>query len=49
VKDNLEDRLRQLVCSGGLDLRAAQHDISSDWIAAYKKYFHSDTPIETAR
>ncbi len=46
VKDALEDRLHDLVCDGSLDLAAAQHDISSDWIAAYKKYFHTDTPLE---
>jgi anti-sigma factor RsiW len=48
VKDALEGRLRQLVCDGSLDLVAAQHDISSDWIAAYKKYFRTDRPLETA-
>jgi hypothetical protein len=48
VKDALEDRLHDLVCHGDLDLIAAQQDISSDWIAAYKKYFHTDRPIETA-
>jgi hypothetical protein len=48
VKDALEDRLHELVCAGSLDLVAAQHDISSDWIAAYKKYFHTDKPMETA-
>jgi anti-sigma factor RsiW len=48
VKDALEDRLHDLVCAGSLDLVAAQHDISSDWIAAYKKYFHTDRPLETA-
>jgi hypothetical protein len=47
VKDALEDRLRDLVCEGSLDLVAAQHDISSDWIAAYMKYFHTDKPLET--
>jgi hypothetical protein len=47
VKDALEDRLRDLVCSGNLELVAAQHDISSDWIAAYKKYFHTDKPLDT--
>jgi hypothetical protein len=45
VKDALEERLHQLVCSGNLDLRTAQHDISVDWIAAYKKYFHTETPL----
>jgi anti-sigma factor RsiW len=48
VKDALEDRLRDLVCNGTLDLVAAQHDISSDWIAAYKKYFHTDMPLEAS-
>ena len=38
VKDELEDRLRDLVCGGRLDLAEAQHAISTDWIAAYKKY-----------
>jgi hypothetical protein len=45
VKDALEDRLHQLVCSGALDLATAQRDISKDWIAAYKYYFHTDKPI----
>jgi hypothetical protein len=45
VKDALEERLHRLVCSGNLDLRTAQRDIATDWIAAYKKYFHSDSPI----
>jgi hypothetical protein len=38
VKDKLEQRLHQLVCSGKLDLSTAQHDIAVDWIGAYKKY-----------
>jgi hypothetical protein len=46
VKDALEDKLHDLVCEGNLDLIAAQHDLSSDWIAAYKKYFHTDEPLE---
>jgi hypothetical protein len=44
VKDTLEDYLREQVCSGRLDLATAQRDISSDWIAAYRKYFHTDKP-----
>jgi len=44
VKDELEDRLYEMVCNGELDLRTAQQDISSDWILAYKKYFHTDRP-----
>jgi hypothetical protein len=47
VKDALEDRLHQLVCAGYLDLSTAQRDIATDWIAAYKKYFHTDRPLKT--
>jgi hypothetical protein len=46
VKDALEDRLRDLVCGGALDLSEAQREIAADWIAAYKKYFHTDRPLE---
>jgi hypothetical protein len=45
VKDALEDRLRDMVCDGSLDLREAQQEIAADWIAAYKKYFHTDKPL----
>jgi hypothetical protein len=45
VKDELEDRLHEMVCNGQLGLGAAQHDISADWILAYKKYFHTDRPL----
>jgi hypothetical protein len=45
VKDELEDRLRQMVCDGQLDLATAQRDISADWIQAYKKYFHTERPL----
>jgi len=44
VKDELEERLHGLVCSGQVDLATAQSDIARDWIGAYKKYFHSDLP-----
>jgi hypothetical protein len=47
VKDELEERLHQMVCSGDLDLPTAQREIASDWIAAYKKYFHTDTPLQS--
>jgi hypothetical protein len=45
VKDDLEEHLHEMVCSGKLDLSTAQHDIATDWIAAYKKYFHTDRPL----
>jgi hypothetical protein len=45
VKDQLENRLRDMVCHGEIDLPTAQHDIATDWIVAYKKYFHTDRPL----
>ena len=45
VKDQLENRLHELVCDGEVDLPTAQHDIASNWIAAYRKYFHTDRPL----
>lgn len=45
VKDALEERLHEMVCSGQLDLHTAQHDIATDWIGAYKKYFHTNKPL----
>jgi hypothetical protein len=45
VKDALEELLHQRVCAGKLDISTAQRDISTDWIAAYKKYFHTDRPL----
>ena len=38
VKDVLENRLHVLVCSGQLDLKAAQDAIATNWIEAYRKY-----------
>jgi hypothetical protein len=34
-----------MVCDGSIDLTEAQREIAANWIAAYKKYFHTDTPI----
>ncbi len=45
VKDELEDHLHNLVCGGKLDLATAQRDMASNWILAYKKYFHADQPL----
>ena len=47
AKDALEMHLHGMVCTGQLDLQAAQQDLSSDWIAAYKKYFHTQRPVST--
>jgi hypothetical protein len=49
VKDALEDRLRDMVCDGQLDLHVAQREIASNWIEAYKKYFHTDRPLLESR
>ncbi len=49
VKDRLEDRLRGMVCDGSLDLTEAQREIASNWIAAYKKYFHTNQPLTDSR
>jgi len=46
VKDELEDRLRDMVCRGSIDLTVAQQEIAADWIAAYKKYFHTEIPVD---
>ena len=45
VKDQLEDYLHQSVCDGSLSLKRAQHDIASDWISAYEKYFRTTKPL----
>jgi len=45
VKDALEDRLRDMVCDGSLELAEAQREIARNWIEAYKKYFHTDHPL----
>jgi hypothetical protein len=45
VKDQLEDRLHRMVCDGKLSLATAQRDVASDWISAYKKYFHTNEPL----
>jgi hypothetical protein len=45
VKDELEDYLHDQVCSGKMDLPTAQREISTNWISAYEKYFHTDRPL----
>ena len=45
AKDQLEDRLHGMVCSGTLSLPAAQQEIAGDWISAYRKYFHAEQPV----
>ncbi len=45
AKDALENRLRQMVCRGNISLTTAQQDLATDWISAYKKYFHTTQPL----
>ena len=37
-KDELENALNRLVCSGRIALSQAQHAIAADWVAAYRRY-----------
>jgi hypothetical protein len=46
VKDQLERHLPKLVCNGTVPLQTAQRDIAVDWIAAYKKYFRTELPLQ---
>lgn len=45
VKDQLEDYFHHLVCSRKISLATAQREIATDWISAYKRYFHTDKPL----
>ena len=46
AKDALEHRLHQLVCQGRVDVSTAQRDLASDWVSAYKRYFHTEQPVK---
>jgi hypothetical protein len=37
-KDDLENRMHDLVCAGRLDLHEAQREIATNWYAAYVRY-----------
>jgi hypothetical protein len=49
VKDEIENHLRDLVCDGEIELADAQHEIATDWIAAYRRRFHRDRPAHLVR
>ena len=49
VKDKLENELHAEVCAGKIDLPTAQHEISTDWIASYKKHFGTNVPLSSAK
>lgn len=46
VKDELEELLPTLVCAHHVELAQAQREIASDWVAAYKRYFKTDVPLQ---
>ena len=41
MKDELERQLSIMVCAGDATLTGAQHEIGTDWRAAYKKWIDS--------
>jgi anti-sigma factor RsiW len=47
VKDELERLLPEMVCRQQVTLTEAQRAIASDWIAAYKRYFKTDAPLQS--
>lgn len=52
IKDKLENKLHQLICSGKLPVTQAQQEIAQDWIVAYQKYVEPlkagvPTPVTT--
>lgn len=36
-KDRIETRLHRMVCTGKISLKAAQHEIATDWVGSYNK------------
>ena len=44
MKDRLELRLHQEVCTGALTMLAAQHVIRTDWITAFRERFPERVP-----
>jgi hypothetical protein len=45
VKDELERFFHRRVCEGKIELTTAQREMASDWIAAYKRYFNTNSPL----
>jgi hypothetical protein len=38
VKDEIENKLHEMICNGQIDVAQAQREIANDWTAAYTKY-----------
>jgi hypothetical protein len=45
VKDTLENKLHELICSKKVPMKTAQQEIATNWIDAYHKYV-GPTPSE---
>lgn len=43
MKDQLENKLNELVCDGALSLATAQHAIATNWYVAYQTYIGAPT------
>ena len=48
VKNRLDSRMHRLVCSGRIDLRAAQRHIAADWQKLYRQVFGRSAPHKKA-
>jgi hypothetical protein len=44
IKDTLENRLHDLVCSNHMGLQEAQREIAGNWVEAYRKYGGAPRP-----
>ncbi len=49
VKDQLENKLHDMIVSGQINMGQAQHEIATDWIGAYKKYVSPVPPSGSGR
>ncbi|MGN6379321.1 MAG: hypothetical protein ACTHNU_10255 [Gaiellales bacterium] len=47
TKDQLENRLHDLVCTGSIRLAYAQHIEAANWVAAYRRYVSRQPPRPT--
>ena len=47
-KDQLELTMYKMVCARDITLAQAQHDMSVDWIGAYKRYVHGRSKFKFA-
>jgi hypothetical protein len=46
IKDELERLLPEKVCRQEMTLAQAQQEIAADWVAAYKRHFRTEVPLQ---